>query len=114
MLWAEIAKAKLATDEDTESQFLVQNTQRNPQKNVGTVTPNITAQRKNCAWSISKCVGNVESCQILWSIMLQQKKVDARKFVPAVDYPDIDPEMFHVDHISAVDLDDSQLVTLKL
>ena len=68
-------KPNLATDEDTESQFFAQNTQRNPQKNVGIVTPNITTQRKNCAWSISKCVGNVESCQILWSIMLQQKRL---------------------------------------
>ena len=42
------------------------------------------------------------------------KDSDARKLVRAVDNPDSDSEVFYADHISAVDLDDSQLVTLKL
>ena len=42
------------------------------------------------------------------------KDSDTRKLVRAVDNPDSDSEVFYADHISAVDLDDSQLVNLKL
>ena len=36
------------------------------------------------------------------------------QFVRVVDNPDSEPEVFFADHIAAVDLGDSQLVTLKL
>ena len=42
------------------------------------------------------------------------KDSHARKLVTPVDNPDSDSEVFYADHISAVDLNDSQLVTLKL
>ena len=42
------------------------------------------------------------------------KDSDTCKFVRAVDNQDSDSEEFYADHISVVDLDDSQLVTVKL
>ena len=44
----------------------------------------------------------------------KKAKIATRKFVRAVDNQDSDSEVFYADHISVVDLDDSQLVTVKL
>ena len=91
------------------------NTPRNPQKNAGIAAPNMTAQRENYAQRISRLVGNVSHFAVKCrSKKKEGKDGDARKFVRAVDNPESDSEVFHADHISAVDLDNSHLVTIKL
>ena len=56
-----------------------------------------------------------EMCHILQSNVAARKKEgkdgDARKFVRVVDNPDSDSEVFYADHISAVDLNNSQSVS---
>ena len=71
MPWEEAIKAKLAIDEDTKI------TQKNLQKNAGTVAPNMTAQRENYAQCISRRVGSVESCH-LFSVKCRSKKKDGK------------------------------------
>lgn len=74
--------------------------------------------RNHYAQHISRLVGNAESCHILSLNVAVRKKVakitTTAKSIRAVDNPDSDLEVFYATHISAIELDDSQLVTLKL
>ena len=75
----------------------------------------MTTQRENYAQRISRLVGNVSHFAVKCrSKKKEGKDGDARKFVRAVDNRDSDSEVFHADHISEVDLDNSHLVTVKL
>ena len=112
MPWEEAIKTKSATDEDTKKHS------KESTKECGNCgTEHDRTKRELCPAYLKKC----RKCGKLsyFAVKCRSKKKkckdsDTRKFVPAVDNQDSDSEVFYADHISVVDLDDSQLVTVKL
>ena len=109
MPWKDAIKTKSATDEDKKKHL------KESIRECGNCSTEHDAQRGNYAQRISRLVGNVSH----FAVKCRSKKKEgkggnARKFVRAVDNPDSASEVFYADLISAVDLDNSQLVTVKL